>query len=142
MANLSITAASVIKDATAIVDTGKLSGGVLTAGMPVYLNTSNAAIAARADSASTDAVYGISLNSTPAAGQPVAILTSGLYTVGATVAVGTVYCLAYATGAGLICPNADIQAQTGGVAYVTVLGVAVSATQILVNIQVSSVAIP
>ena len=140
MANLTITAASVAKGSNATV-VSYTAGGTLTQGMPVYIDTSNNAIAARANAAATDGVVGITLNAA-SSGQPVSVLTSGDITIGATVAVGTVYCLAYATGAGLICPNADIQAQTGGVAYVTVLGVATSATVIAVNISVSSVAIP
>lgn len=140
MANLTITAASVLPGTGAIVDSTKLAGGTLTQGMPVYLSTTNTAIAARANSADTDFVYGITV-SAASAGQPVAILTSGLITIGATVVQGGAYSLAYATGAGLICPFADILAQTGGVAFSTFLGLAVSTTQIFVNITVSGVTI-
>lgn len=139
MANLTITAASVAAGTGATV-VGYTAGGTLTQGMPVYISTSNTAIAARANSADTDYAIGITLNAA-SSGQPVDILTYGLITIGATVVQGGVYSLAYATGAGLICPFADILAQTGGVAYSTVLGVAVSTTQLFINVNVAGVTI-
>jgi len=138
LADLTITAASVAAGTGASVDRSRNAGASLTAGQAVYLDTSsNTYKLSDADSATAAArtVTGVALNAA-SSGQPVAVLTGGLLTVGATVAVGTMY-----TGsatAGGICPVADLT--TG--AYPTAIGWAVSTTQINVVINASGVVKP
>jgi hypothetical protein len=76
---------------------------------------------------------GITLNS-GAAGQPASYLTSGPITIGATVAVGTIYAISNTSG--LIALASDNASGD----FITTLGVATSTTVLNVKIQVSGVA--
>lgn len=132
MADLTITAASVIKGSTAVVTDG-LSGATLTQGMPVYLDTTYKI--ADANGTLTYTVAGITLNA-GSSGQPIQIQTRGLITIGATVTQGTQYYLSRA--AGLICLYSDLSSGD----YVVSLGMAVSATQIDLLIYNSGITKP
>lgn len=138
MADLVQTAANVLAAASARGNIRYVTaGGTVTAGMPVYSDAddSNSYKPADADAqASADAV-GIALNNA-SDGQPLAVLTEGEINVGATLVVGTIYVVS--TGAGAICPAADLAAGD----YVTVLGVAKTAAALELEINSSGVAIP
>lgn len=107
MADLTLTAANVVKGTTAKTKHGVL-GAVVTAGQTVYLDTTTATYKlADCDSATAAARYpsGIALNG-GAIGQPVEVLYEGPITIGGTVAAGVPY---FQSGtAGGICPAADM----------------------------------
>lgn len=136
MADLTITAASVAKGTGATTSDG-ISGGTLTAGMSVYLdsatNTIKAADANLSSAAST--AVGIALHAA-LSGQPIKYQTGGQITIGATVAVGTIYVVSGTAGG--IAPSTDLT--TGW--YTNVLGVAITAGIISIQIQNSGVAVP
>jgi hypothetical protein len=137
MADLSITAANVTAAAGAVSAQQYTSGATITAGMAVYIDTaaSNVAKIAHCEtSAATAVVKGIALNGA-SSGQPVNVAVSGALTIGATVAVGTIYVL---STAGLICPAADLVSDD----WVSVIGVATTAAIITINIQNSGVQVP
>ena len=135
MADLTITAANVVKGAGAKTETG-IAGVAVTAGQTVYKDSAdNKYKLCDADSA-TAAVRttrGIALDGA-AANQPLTIQTEGPITIGATVAQGVIYVQSDTPGG--IMPAADLE--TGD--YVTVLGVAISTTEIDLQINVSGVA--
>ena len=133
MADLNPVEANVAAAADATVIQGT-SGGTITQGMPVYLNSSNRYVQADTDaSAAAALVAGISLNST-SSGQPIDIITAGTLTVGAaSVGVGHVYVLS--GNAGLIADVADLA--NGD--FTTVLGVGLTSTTIKIGIIVGGV---
>lgn len=136
MANLTITAASVVPGTGASIDRTKNAGAAITAGQSVYLASDNTYKLTDADGAAAlRPCNGIAV-SNAAVGQPVAVQTGGPITIGATVAVGTMY--AASATAGGVCPIADLT--TG--AYPTALGFATSTTVIQLNLNYSGVAIP
>jgi hypothetical protein len=100
--------------------------------MPVRKNTSGLIVAASDDSASNADVYGIALTGS-SNGQPVIVLRSGTINLGATLAVGKVYVL---STSGAIAPFDDI----AGTEFVTVLGVAASASSLVLGIVKGGVA--
>lgn len=139
MADLVLTVANVVPGATSTKSTGT-ANDTITQGQSVnkdptdgkiYRSDNNSATAARRR------VDGISLNAA-LAGQPVDFLTGGDIVIGATVAVGTIYCLSGTAGG--ICPAADL---VSGM-ETTVIGVATSATNlnVLNPIYNSGVLIP
>lgn len=132
MADLSITAANVANLSGRGSQTTGVAGGTITAGMPVYLNTANAVIAAANTSAVLGAAVGIALNGA-SSGQPVTYQTRGNINLGATLAVGKVYVL---SAAGLISPVDDVTTAD----FVTVLGVGVTASNMKIGIVASGVA--
>lgn len=129
MADLTITAANVVAGSGATKEAG-VAGATITAGQAVYKDASDGGKFKLADNDSATAAvrsfYGIALNGA-ANGQPLTVLKSGPITIGATVAVGVVYCLS--STAGGICPNADIA--TGD--YNTVIGIGTSTSVIEVQ---------
>jgi hypothetical protein len=131
MADLTITATSVLAGTGAVKENGT-AGAAITAGQVVYKDASDAGKFKLADNDSATAAvrspYGIALHGA-ASGQPLTVLKSGPITIGATTAVGVVYCLS--STAGGICPNADIA--TGD--YNTIVGIGTSTTVIDVNFQ-------
>lgn len=138
MADLAITATSVVPGANASIDRTRFAGAAITAGQPVYLDAAtNTYKLSDADSgtAALRVVNGIAISGA-AAGQPIAVQTGGPLTLGATLAVGVMYYLSKTAGA--ICPVADLT--TG--AYPTALGFAISASVLQVNINGSGVALP
>jgi hypothetical protein len=136
MADLSITAASVVAQAGARRTAGT-AGASVTAGQVVYLDTAagnyklcdvNSATAAARVPA------GLALHAA-ASGQPLTVHTGGPIVIGATLTAGTAY---YASGtAGGIRPAADNT--TGD--FPALLGLATSTTVLNVDIQVSPVAL-
>lgn len=133
MADLSVTAANVIKGSGASVITGT-AGATVTAGQTVYLDSSTSTYKlAKADASATSTpAAGIALNGA-ANGQPLSVLTAGNINPGATATVGQVYVVSAAV-AGNIAPYADLASGN----YVAILGVATTASNIFVNMSGSS----
>lgn len=130
MADLIITAASVLSGSGAKIRYGT-AGASLTAGQVLYYDTATSTYKLADNDSATEAVrspVGIALHAA-GSGQPITVQTAGPITIGATVAVGVVYCLS--STAGGIAPSADIA--TGD--YNSILGIATSTTVINLNIQ-------
>jgi len=137
MAALSQTAANVIP-ATGASKKTVVAGGTVTAGMPVYKDTadSDEYKACRANAAGTANCDGIALNGA-SDGQPLEIQTTGGINLGATLTVGETYCVSDAV-AGQIVPIGDL----GSTDYVTVLGIATTASNLKMAINNSGVQKP
>lgn len=135
MADLTITAANVAAGSGATIERAYNAGATITAGQAVYFDTvTNTWKLCDADSSATvGALGGVALHAA-ASGQPLAVLTAGNITIGATVAVGRVY-VASATPGG-IAPHSDLT--TGW--YTAILGIGISTTVIAVGIQRGGVA--
>jgi hypothetical protein len=136
MANLVITAASVLAAADASVSSGP-AGEAVTAGQAVYLSsTTKKWMLADSNSATVEArqAKGIALNSA-ALNQPLSVHRSGDLTLGAVLTPGVAYYLSDTPGA--ICPVADV----GVGEYVCLLGLAKSTTVLAVDIQFPNVAL-
>jgi hypothetical protein len=136
MADLTITAASVVKGATATVQEGT-AGAAITAGMSLYKDSSDSDSLKGAQHDGTEAeaeFVGIALNDA-ADGQPVKYVSKGPTTLGSVLTAGVTYVVG--AGAGGIAPDADV----GSTDYKTVIGVALSATSLQVNPIVSGVAL-
>lgn len=127
MADLTITAANVAAGSGAKVVYGT-AGAALTAGQSLYLDSATTTYKLCDNDSGTAAARsfaGIALHAA-ASGQPIAVLTAGPITIGATVAVGDILCTS--STAGGIAPSAD----NGTGDYVTVIGVATSTTSVTV----------
>jgi hypothetical protein len=135
MAALSQTAANVLKTAGTSQSVG-VSGGTITAGMPIYIDAadSNAIKACRANAAGTANCDGIALTGS-SAGQPLVYCTIGNINLGATLAVGQTYCVSDAV-AGEIVPHGDLASAD----YVTILGVASTTSNLILDILNSATA--
>ena len=136
MANLVITAASVLAAADASSSAGQ-AGEAITAGQAVYLSsTTKKWMLADSNSATVEArqAKGIALNSA-AINQPLSVHRSGDITLGAVLTPGVAYYLSDTPGA--ICPVADI----GSGEYVCLLGLAKSTPVLAVDIQFPNVAL-
>lgn len=130
MADLTITAANVIAGSGAKKVNGT-AGASVTAGQVVYLDSSTNTYKLADNDSGTAAVRevaGIALHAA-GSGQPLTILTQGPITIGATTAVGIVYCLS--STAGGICPSADIASGD----YNTIIGIGTSTTVIDVKLH-------
>ena len=127
MAELSPTPANVIPGANADYYRG-IAGATLVAGTPVYLDaTTNRLMGADANgSLETAEVKGIALHAA-SLGQPLRIQTAGDITIGATVVLATIYIVG---AAGQLAPAADLASGW----YCSVVGVAISATQLRLGI--------
>ena len=130
MADLSITAASVLADTGSTTVSGTY-GATVTAGETVYKDVADSNKWKPADANVSAAVagsggFGIALNG-GADGQPADVLTAGLYTVGAAVLVGVTYVLSATAGG--IAPDADISSGS----YKTVIGVATTTAKVQVT---------
>jgi hypothetical protein len=133
MADLSITAANVVRGTDAKLETG-FAGATITAGQPVYRDSADGEYKlsdCNSATAAVRAVRGIAMNSA-SDDQPLTIITQGKVTIGATLVAGVAYYLSGTPGG--ICPVADLT--TGD--YPTVLGIATSTTILNVNIQESA----
>ena|SRR6476469_3863005 len=136
MANLAITATSVVSQDNASVQQGSL-GEAVTAGQAVYRSsTTQLWMLADSNSVTPEARHaiGIALNG-GSTGQPVNVQTAGKITIGATLTAGTDYYLSDTPGA--ICPRADV----GSGEYVCLLGLASSTTVLDINVQFPNVAL-
>lgn len=122
MTDLSVTAANVAQGTGAQTESG-VAGATITAGQPVYLDTTTQRYKlSDADSATVAArsVRGISLNG-GSDGQPLTIQKMVLNTeinIGATLVANTAYYLS--SNAGGICPLADV----GTGEYMVLIGIA------------------
>lgn len=130
MADLTITATSVVKGAGAVTQTG-IAGVAVTAGQALYKDPtdSNKLKLADCDSATAAVrvVAGVALHGA-AANQPVTYQTGGVINLGATLTAGTVYCLSDVAGG--IRPVADNGSGDG----VSLIGVAISTSLLSMNI--------
>jgi len=136
MADLSITAANCVPSAGSLIEWGT-SGATITAGKPIYLDSSTNTWKLADNNDATAAVRqatAMSLTGS-SAGQPLAYMRSGSLTLGATMTAGTVYYLSATAGG--ICPVADLS--TGH--YVQTIGVATSTTVMQLGFNYSGVAL-
>ena len=134
MADLTITAASVVASSDATIEHGK-AGETITAGQAVYKDASSGKYLKADSNSGTPAARtprGIALNGA-ALDQPLAIARSGPVTIGATLTAGTGYYLSDTAGG--ICPVADV----GSGENVVLLGLATSTTVLALDIQASGV---
>ncbi|MEQ9634807.1 MAG: hypothetical protein RLW68_01850 [Devosia marina] len=134
MADISITAANVVKGSNAVVEPGT-AGATITAGQVVYKDAADGKYKlADADSATAaaKAPRGIALNGA-SDGQPLSIIRSGDVTIGATVTAGTAYYLSPTPGG--IAPVADVLSGDD----VVLIGLAKSASVLAVDIQITGV---
>ncbi len=126
MADIAITAASVLPGTGAVINRG-IAGATITAGQALYADAANNGVLKKANaltSAATAACVGISLNGA-SSGQPVNYQSSGTYTVGGTVAASVAYAVSGANDGG-IAPVSDITTMGE---ILTVLLIGISATQ-------------
>lgn len=131
MADLTLTATSVVQSTNPIIITQYTFGETVTAGMPVYLNTSDSKwYKAQNDGTSAESGYGtkigVALNG-GAANQSAAVQVGGNITIGGTIAVGVFYYLSATAGG--ICPVADV----GSAKYVTVIGYGATTSVMTLN---------
>lgn len=138
MADLSVTAASCVP----VAGTGTgvkwgTSGGTLAAGKPIYLDSSTGTWKLADNNDATAAVRqatALCLTGS-SSGQPVAYMTDGQVTLGATMTAGVVYYLSATAGG--ICPVADL---TSGM-YPCAIGIATSTTVLQLGFNYSGVAL-
>lgn len=137
MADLTVTAASVLATDTAITEVAK-AGEAATAGMSAYRSSADKRwYKSDKDVAEATAeAYGVFLSSPLAAAVPCIILRSGKYNPGATVAIGTAYVVGEAAGG--IAPITDV----GTGERPRLLGFATTAAQIDVQPVNPGVAVP
>jgi hypothetical protein len=136
MADITITAASVLEGSTAVTVNGTL-GATCTAGQVVYIDTTTNTWKLADNNAATAAVRtpgGILLNG-GASGQPCKVLTKGFITIGATMTAGVAYYLSDTPGG--ICPVADLASGE----YPAIIGIATTTGILNVNITSSGVAL-
>jgi hypothetical protein len=138
MANLTITAASVLAASTAS-KASATAGETITAGQPVYLHTDGKYYRADTDTAAHAAVVGIALHASLAS-QPLQIITSGALTLGAILTKGTVILLSNSVGImyeiiDTVGPD-DVMVAAD---YRTVIGTSTSTTVLNVAITASGV---
>ena len=136
MADISITASSVVAGANARISDGT-AGEAVTAGQVVYKSsTTKKWLKADADSATPEAREGIGLALNGAsANQPLKVQTGGDITLGAVLTAGVAYYLSGLT-AGAICPVADV----GTGEYVCLMALAKSTSVLAIDPQFPNVA--
>ena len=135
MADLTVTAASVVAGADAVKVTG-VAGGTVTAGQVVAKTAAALIVPCENDSATAEIrkPVGVALNG-GAISQPITYQTKGDITIGATVAAGVTYFTsATAGGIGVAADNT-----TGE--YTGVIGVGKSTAVIAIDIQYAAVAV-
>lgn len=135
MADIAITAANVVAGSNASIENGH-AGAAITAGQWVYLDTATNTYKL-ADSDSVTALVrqarGVALNNA-ASGQPLAVQRGGDITMGGTLTAGVAYYLSNTPGG--MCVVADV----GSGEYVCLLGLAKSATVLMIGIEYPGVA--
>ena len=138
MVALSITATQVLKGSSAVVKSGT-AGEAIARGDAIYKKASDGEMyLAQCDGTSAEAeAVGIALNDA-ADGQPVDWQGVGSITLGAgaSMTVGEIYCVG--TTAGDIIPEGDLASTN----YVTVLGVATTASVLKLGITASGAQVP
>lgn len=137
MADLTITAANVLQSTNARVETKYVAGESVTAGQSVYRKASDGRWwKAQNDGTAEEAQFGGIALHAASAGQPLAVQTEGVLTIGGTVAVGTIY--AVSATAGGICPVADLSSS----AYVSIIGYGQTASLLALAPIITGVEIP
>lgn len=136
MADLSITAANCVPVAPYTIKYG-IAGATIAAGKPIYLDSAtNTWKLADSNGASDEIRKATALALTgSSAGQPIAYMTEGDVTLGATMTAGIVYYLSDTAGG--ICPVADV----GSGEYVCTVGVATSTTVMRLGFNYSGVSL-
>jgi hypothetical protein len=135
MADISITATAVVPvSGYGFVD--MVAGEAVARGKPVYTKAADglAYLASCETTSALATVTGIALND-GAANQPVRIMTSGNVAYGSVFTVGMIYVL---SASGAIAPHSDLASSD----YVSVLGVATTATNLRLAIINSGVEVP
>jgi hypothetical protein len=129
MADLVITAASVVAGSNAMKDTGT-AGEAITAGQTVYKASTGLYMLADSNSATAAAkeALGVALHAA-AVNQPLTIQKKGAVTIGATLTPGLDYYVSDTPGG--ICPRADLASGEA----VCQLGLAASATVLNLDVQ-------
>lgn len=127
MAAISVTATSVLPGTGAQIEYGLL-GATVTAGQSLYYDSSSSSykLADANDTTATATFRGVALNG-GVSGQPVAVQTGGLITIGATVVAGEIYVLGATAGA--IYPADDLASGW----YTSIIGVAATTGSIYIN---------
>lgn len=136
MADLTITAASVVAGSNAERDVGT-AGETITAGQAVYYDTTTAKWKLADNNAATAAVRAasaIALNGA-AVNQPVCVQKGGSLTLGATLTAGVAYYLSDTPGG--ICPVADLASGE----YPQIIGIATSTTVLALDFKSAGVAL-
>lgn len=138
MADVTVTAANVAKGSNSIVQNG-VAGEAIDIGEVVYLDTDDTWKLAATTSAVTAGGNGIGIAVTAAAadGQPIQVQTGGDINPGATLTVGEIYVVS-TNAAGGLAPEGD----NGSTDFVTVLGVASTASNLKLKPIVSGAQVP
>lgn len=135
MADISVTAANVVPQGGATLETG-FAGATITAGQVVYKEAATGLFKLTdTDSATAEVkqAYGIALNG-GSTGQPITVVKDGPVTIGGTLGLGLAY---YASNTpGGICPAADVATET-----VVFLGLSASTSVLNLRIINSGVAV-
>jgi hypothetical protein len=134
MADYSVTAASVVKTTNTAISEG-IAGGTITAGMAVYIDTTDSSKlkACDADVAATSVAAGIALHGA-ANGQPLKYATGGNLTFNTAFTTGDVVCVS--TTPGGLAPYGDLAAGD----FITVMGIATSTSNLRLQINASETA--
>lgn len=139
MAALSITAANVAASTGAKTKSGT-GGATFVQGKAVAFDETSTGewVLAQCDGTTTEAgLYGVGVALNAGAdGQPIDVQFEGEITIGATVTVGTIYCVG--ATAGDIVPFSDLVSTN----KITVLGIGISASKIKLLPIYSGVAVP
>lgn len=135
MADITVTAANVAPNTGTVapsVITRGTAGATVTAGQSIYLDSAtNTLKLADADaSTATASAVGIALHGS-LTGQPLAYVTGGFFTPGATLTKGQVYCVS--TTAGGIAPISDTVAATGAHPCILFYAISTSVAYVLVK---------
>jgi hypothetical protein len=131
MANLSQTAGNV-KLLSATQPAVGIAGEALTQGQPFYFSASKGYKCDALAAANKAAAAGIVLTPAASDGTFLYAVPGAEVDLGATLAVGQVYCVSATSGA--ICPYADLVSTN----RVTILGVASTTAKLLLDISVSN----
>jgi hypothetical protein len=134
MADYSVTAASVVKTSTTSISEG-IAGATVTAGQAVYIDTADSSKlkGCDADAQASSVCAGIALHGA-ANGQPLKYATGGSLTFNSAFAAGDVVCVS--TTVGGLAPYADLASGD----FITVIGIATSATNLRIAINASETA--
>lgn len=135
MADITVTAASVLASASTGVLAIGTAGASLTAGLPLYKDAtdSNKLKSCISSSAAAANCVGIALHAA-ASGQPIEYITAGDLNPGGTVVVGRIYCVS--ANAGGIAPQSDLSAGQ----FVTILGIGTTTSNISLGIKAGGIA--
>ena len=135
MADVTVVANDVEIQGACGIDARTKAGETLTPGQAVYLKTDGKYWKADAGAILTASAVGITLTDA-IADQEVVVARSGKVDLGATLTVGTVYVVSGTAGG--IAPVGD----TPSSEYLTILGWATAADELLINIVATGQAIP